>query len=47
MTAEGIETVEHMDAMREAGCNHAQGYLLGRPQPILAGGQQTTTFARK
>jgi diguanylate cyclase len=36
MTAEGIETVEHMNAMREAGCNHAQGYLLGRPEPILA-----------
>jgi EAL domain-containing protein (putative c-di-GMP-specific phosphodiesterase class I) len=34
MTAEGIETAEHMNAMREAGCNHAQGYLLGRPQPI-------------
>ncbi len=35
MTAEGIETVKHMNAMREAGCNHAQGYFLGRPEPIL------------
>ena len=31
MTAEGVETVQHLDAMREAGCDHVQGYLLGRP----------------
>jgi diguanylate cyclase (GGDEF)-like protein len=40
MTAEGIETVEHMNAMREAGCNHAQGYLLGRPEPISTNEQR-------
>ena len=34
MTAEGIETIEHMKAMRDAGLNHGQGYLLGRPAPI-------------
>lgn len=34
MTAEGVETIEHMNAMRDAGCNHAQGYLLGRPEPM-------------
>jgi diguanylate cyclase (GGDEF)-like protein len=34
MTAEGIETAEHLEAMREAGCNHAQGYLLGRPKEL-------------
>lgn len=34
MTAEGVETVEHMDSMRDAGCDHVQGYLLGRPQAL-------------
>ena len=32
MTAEGVETLEHMEAMRDVGCDHVQGYLLGRPQ---------------
>jgi predicted signal transduction protein with EAL and GGDEF domain len=30
--AEGIETVEHLETVREAGCALAQGYFLGRPQ---------------
>lgn len=34
MTAEGVETTQHMDAMRDAGIDHVQGYLLGRPAPI-------------
>ncbi len=34
MTAEGVETVQHLDAMREAGCDHVQGYLLGRPEAL-------------
>jgi diguanylate cyclase (GGDEF)-like protein len=32
MTAEGVETLAHMEAMRDVGCDHVQGYLLGRPQ---------------
>ncbi len=32
--AEGIETDEQYRALREAGCTRAQGYLIGRPQPI-------------
>jgi diguanylate cyclase (GGDEF)-like protein len=32
MTAEGVETAAHMEAMREVGCDHVQGYLLGRPE---------------
>jgi diguanylate cyclase (GGDEF)-like protein len=35
MTAEGIETDAHLAAMRAVGCDQAQGFLLGRPQPIL------------
>ena len=33
-TAEGIETPEQLDAVRRAGCTEAQGYLLGKPQPL-------------
>jgi EAL domain-containing protein (putative c-di-GMP-specific phosphodiesterase class I) len=32
--AEGIETVEQLQALRALGCRYAQGYLLGRPQSI-------------
>jgi len=31
--AEGIETPEHLRMVREAGCDMAQGWLLGRPMP--------------
>ena len=29
--AEGVETVEEMDFLTKAGCQHAQGYVIGRP----------------
>jgi diguanylate cyclase (GGDEF)-like protein len=32
-TAEGIETQQHLDVVLAEGCTHAQGFLLGRPQP--------------
>lgn len=35
-TAEGVETEEQLELVRRAGCTQAQGYLLGRPQAILA-----------
>lgn len=31
VTAEGVETSMSMDALRDCGCEQAQGYLLGRP----------------
>ncbi len=39
VVAEGIETPAQYEAARAAGCDRAQGYLLGRPAPLddLAG----------
>ena len=34
-TAEGIETEEQLALVRAAGCSQAQGYLIGRPGPVL------------
>jgi EAL domain-containing protein (putative c-di-GMP-specific phosphodiesterase class I) len=31
--AEGVETPEHLRMVREAGCDMAQGWLLGHPMP--------------
>lgn len=33
VTAEGVETVEQLEALRRLGCNDAQGYLFSRPVP--------------
>ncbi|WP_322989491.1 EAL domain-containing protein [Hoeflea sp.] len=34
VVAEGVETVDQNEILRNSGCHIAQGYLLGRPQPI-------------
>ena len=33
VVAEGVETEEQLDLLREVGCDLAQGFLLARPQP--------------
>jgi EAL domain-containing protein (putative c-di-GMP-specific phosphodiesterase class I) len=33
VVAEGVETAEQFRVLAELGCDFAQGYLLGRPQP--------------
>ena len=41
VVAEGVETVEQLEIIRDLGCDKAQGFLLGRPMPaaqLLAGG---------
>lgn len=34
VTAEGVETRAQYEALREAGCQEAQGYFLARPEPV-------------
>jgi diguanylate cyclase (GGDEF)-like protein len=33
-TAEGIETQEQFDRLKDLGCTEAQGYLLSKPRPV-------------
>jgi diguanylate cyclase (GGDEF)-like protein len=35
-TAEGVETLDQLRAVKAEGCTQVQGYLLGRPQPASA-----------
>jgi len=34
--AEGIETAEHFEALREMGCDYGQGYWMSRPLALPA-----------
>jgi EAL domain-containing protein (putative c-di-GMP-specific phosphodiesterase class I)/FixJ family two-component response regulator len=36
VVAEGVETARQLDRLAEYGCDVAQGYLLGRPGPLVA-----------
>jgi EAL domain-containing protein (putative c-di-GMP-specific phosphodiesterase class I) len=39
VVAEGVETLEHWEKLRELGCNTAQGYFLSRPVPAAELGE--------
>lgn len=32
--AEGVEEAKHLEFLKEAGCDYAQGYLISKPQPL-------------
>lgn len=34
--AEGVETLEQRDTLRQYGCEYFQGYLFGKPEPIAS-----------
>ena len=34
VVAEGVETNEQLEALRDEGCDQVQGYLIARPNPI-------------
>jgi diguanylate cyclase (GGDEF)-like protein/PAS domain S-box-containing protein len=34
VVAEGVETAEQLEALRDEGCDQVQGYLISRPNPI-------------
>ena len=33
VVAEGVETAETLDALKDLGCDQAQGYFIARPAP--------------
>jgi diguanylate cyclase (GGDEF)-like protein/PAS domain S-box-containing protein len=35
VVAEGVETAEQLNFLKEHGCSHFQGYHLGMPQPVI------------
>jgi len=43
VVAEGIETPQQLDFLKNLGCDFAQGYLLGKPQSIIDFAEQLAT----
>jgi EAL domain-containing protein (putative c-di-GMP-specific phosphodiesterase class I) len=35
VVAEGVETLEQLEALREMGCRYAQGYWIGKPELLM------------
>jgi len=34
VVAEGVETADQLEYLRQTNCDEVQGYLIGRPEPI-------------
>jgi EAL domain-containing protein (putative c-di-GMP-specific phosphodiesterase class I) len=47
VTAEGVETAEQLQYVRECGCDTVQGYFFARPMPFEACTQWLRDEARK
>ena len=47
ITAEGVETAEDFERMRELGCDVIQGYLFGRPLAYDRANQMVLGLAAK
>ena len=41
--SEGVETQEHFDFLKRAGCEKAQGYFFGKPMPM----EESRAFTRE
>jgi diguanylate cyclase len=39
VVAEGVERPEQLDRLRKLGCDHAQGWLTGRPMQAASAGE--------
>jgi EAL domain-containing protein (putative c-di-GMP-specific phosphodiesterase class I) len=47
VTAEGVETPEDFERMRELGCDTIQGYLFGRPLSYARANEMVVGLANK
>ena len=45
-TAEGVETPEQLDRVRQEGCNEVQGFLISKPRPAGELGELLTRYRK-
>lgn len=45
IVAEGVETTEQLNHLREIGCDYAQGYLISRPLPVTELEEWLTSYS--